>query len=446
MHTATLLPGGKVLIAGGFETELLAAVASAELYDPSTGTFTAIGNMTTARASHTATLLANGMVLIAGGYRGSGRLSDRLSSAELYDPATQTFAATGNLSTAGGFGTATLLGNGTVLMVGTPSACCYPAATAELYDPVFGTFSSAADMIPNPWGITTAVLLSNGTALLVLCCTADQLYDPASGTFNLTGATTRIGGDGPTTTLLPNGKALLTGGDFELGTPPGTVGAELYDPLTGVFTATGNMTTKRFAHTATLLPDRTVLIAGSQGSTGNWAIASAELYDSTTGGFSGIGNMTTGRDSHTATLLLDGTVLIAGGRGPDTSALASAELYRPSVLAPGPRLFSISDDGQGQAAIWHATTGEIASPDHPAVAGEVLAMYSTSLAEGGVIPPQVAVGGRLAEILFFGDAPSYPGFSQVNFRLPDGVAPGPGVLVRLNSLGRVSNAVTIAVN
>jgi uncharacterized protein (TIGR03437 family) len=70
-------------------------------------------------------------------------------------------------------------------------------------------------------------------------------------------------------------------------------------------------------------------------------------------------------------------------------------------------------------------------------------MYTTSLAEGGLIPPQVAIGGRLAEVLYYGSAPGYPGYFQVNFRVPAGVAPGPGVLVRLTYLGRLSNAVTI---
>jgi uncharacterized protein (TIGR03437 family) len=105
----------------------------------------------------------------------------------------------------------------------------------------------------------------------------------------------------------------------------------------------------------------------------------------------------------------------------------------------------LSGDGTGQGAIWHADRGLIASSVNPATAGDVLSMYTTSLFEGGVIPPEIAIGGQLAEILFFGDAPGYPGYCQVNFRMPSGVAPGSAVSVRLNYLGRPSNDVTIGV-
>jgi uncharacterized protein (TIGR03437 family) len=90
-------------------------------------------------------------------------------------------------------------------------------------------------------------------------------------------------------------------------------------------------------------------------------------------------------------------------------------------------------------------TGQVASSQTPALAGEILSIYVSGLAEGGAIPPQVAVGGRLAEVLFFGDAPGYPGYFQVNFRVPGGVSAGAAVPVRLTYLGRSSNPVTLAV-
>jgi len=105
----------------------------------------------------------------------------------------------------------------------------------------------------------------------------------------------------------------------------------------------------------------------------------------------------------------------------------------------------LSGDGQGQGAIWDATTGLVPSPVMPAVAGEILSMYTSGLSEGSVIPPQVSIGGSLAQILYFGDAPGWPGFFQVNFRVPNGIAPGSAVPVRLTYLGRPSNEVSIAV-
>jgi len=146
------------------------------------------------------------------------------------------------------------------------------------------------------------------------------------------------------------------------------------------------------------------------------------------------------RGGHTATLLNSGEILVAGGVG-----TATAELYHLEVPIPAPMLFTLSGDGRGQAVIWHAATGEIASPANPAVVGEALSMYTTSLADGGAIPPQVAIGGRLAEVLYFGSAPGYRGYDQINFLMPNGVAPGPAVPVRLTYLNRPSNDVTIGV-
>ena len=155
------------------------------------------------------------------------------------------------------------------------------------------------------------------------------------------------------------------------------------------------------------------------------------------------------RYAHTATLLKDGRVLIAGGLGVTTSPCGNslpilAEVYTPDFVAPAPVLLSVSPSGQG--AILHASTQQLVSPDNPAVAGEALEVYGTGLIDGAVIPPQVAINGRMAEVLFFGKTPGYEKLNQINVRVPNGIASGPQVAVRLNYLGRPSNEVAITVH
>jgi hypothetical protein len=444
-QTAILLPDGKVLIAGG-------NASGAELYDPVTGTFTGIGSMTTIWPTG-GVLLPDGRVLFAEGHfnvTAEGQInSTGNATVGFYDPITGTFNVAGSLATLTAVGSATMLNDGRVLLVGSIGTA--PAISgAEVYDPASETFSPAAVVAnwPQQMPAPPQTVLLDGRVLLRYVEDYAELYDPSTGTLSVTKGPAPIELP-PHATLLLNGKLLLTGGS-DNGFPASVNWASLFDPASGRLESTGMMGTARDGHTATLLPDGTVLVAGGSETQDNAfpALASAELYDPAAGRFSAAANMTTARAYATATLLNNGQVLIMGGRAlgsSSTSASSSAEIYTPAVLIPAPVLFSLSGDGRGQGAIWHTDTGEIASSSSPAVAGEALSMYTTSLADGGVVPPEVVIGGRLAEVLYFDAASGYPGYNQVDFRLPSGVAPGPTVVLRLTYLGRSSNEVTIGV-
>jgi hypothetical protein len=446
-HSATLLPDGRVLIAGGGLGNA-SGLTSTEIYDPGTGTFRAAAPMIAARRMHTATLLPDDNVLIVGGYDAGGALA----SAELFDPRTGTFIATGSLTVARGGHTAILLATGKVLIVGGYGANSYPnIAPAELYDPVTGTFAAAGTYVGRDGCdfCAPSVALSDGSVLFPGQYPA-QLYHPANDVFSPIGMMLR---EQSTAAVLMNGQVLFAGGE-----PIGrTADAELYNPATRTFVATASMASPRVWHTLTLLPNGMVLAAGGEtdscSGSGCWfagSISTAELYDPSTGAFVAAGSMTAARETHTATVLKDGRVLIAGGVsyggiGIYYGGTASAELYSPDAPVPAPVLGSVSSDGQGQGAVFHAGTRQLATGDDPAAVGDSVDIYCTGLTPGGVIPPQVAIGGRMAALLAIGTVPGAPDVNLVRVRIPTGITPGPSVRVRLTYLERPSNEVTVGV-
>lgn len=322
-HASTLLPNGKVLIAGGYNGSSLSTVLQ---YDPETDTFSTVASLTTARYNNTATLLPNGKVFVAGGY---------LSTAQLYDPLAGTFASTtGPMSSSREFHTATLLPNGKVLITGGTNGTTL--STAELYQPESGTFSTTGNLTYGGRRDHTGTLLPNGRVLVVggvgeagvgVLSTA-ELFDPAYGTFSTTGGLAGGGRYGHTATLLPNGKVLVMGGTNSVALST----AELYDPISGTFSTTGSLVNgERKYHSATLLSNGKVLVAGGRDND-DLSINTAELYNPAMGSFSTTGNLTgSGRYYHTATLLPNGKVLLAGGEGNLAVPLSTAELYDPTA-------------------------------------------------------------------------------------------------------------------
>jgi hypothetical protein len=328
-HTATLLPNGKVLVAGG--TDGSSTLQSAEIFDPATNTFSATGNMTSARVNHTANLLADGKVLLSGGEVDQGNSATILASAELYDPATGTFAATGPMAAARSRQTATLRADGRVLIVGGVSSTV--VSSAETYDPATGTFTSTGSLAVARFN-HAAALLADGKVLVAGGDDANlqdifsaELYDPALGTFSVTGAMT-VSRAVFTLSPLTNGKVLAAGGFQEqspecAGNCPPTPlsNADLYDPSAGIFTQASNMMAAHGGHTATALPSGKILITGGD----TFAV---ELFDPTSGTFSLTGSLEVARTGHTATPLNDGRVLVAGGIDVSGNVLSTAEVYK----------------------------------------------------------------------------------------------------------------------
>jgi hypothetical protein len=339
-HTATLLPDGQVLVAGGGNDDT--NMASAQLYHPEIGRWQRIGNMNHERRRHTATLLPNGQVLVTGGTPCGDIIGNcppgPRGSAELYDPITTTWTDTGSFPFARWYHTATLLPNGQVLLAGgqagNPRNPGENQTSAELYDPATGMWTATGSM-SIAHSHHTATLLPSGQVLVAggysgSNALSAELYDPATGVWTPTGSLP-VGRWDHTATLLPNGQVLVAGG---IGTDGVThlASAELYDPSTGTWRETGSMAHERSSHTATLLPNGQVLVAGGIGDccpVPFWA--SAELYDPATGIWTETGSMATGRDLHTATLLPNGQVLVAGGANFPGGILRSAELYTPAL-------------------------------------------------------------------------------------------------------------------
>jgi len=345
-HTATLLPNGEVLVTGGYDSNDV-EIASAELYEPASGLWQLTSPMIKTRAFHTATLLPNGRVLVAGGYTDTGSTT----SAEIYDPATGMWRLTGPMHQIHSEHSATLLPDGKVLVASGDDE------SAELYNPATGNWTETGSLTDWRYG-HTATLLGNGKVLVAAGGTyTAEFYDPATGVWTWTDEPWDDR-DYHTATLLPDGRALLIGGLAccgPFGGPYANSSMEWYDPTDGGWTRSitnlvDSPVSGRAEHTATLLFNGRVLTAGGEvnmpGGFGTTITAGAKEYDPVIGEWGPTVPMTMPRYFHTATLLNNGQVLIAGGTTLQSFYVATqaAELYTPSSSSsPTPTPPTIAD-------------------------------------------------------------------------------------------------------
>lgn len=319
-QAATILDDGKVLVAGGWSGS--SSVTAAELYDPVANTWTLTGSMNVARSEFTATKLTDGRVLVAGGFPA---MSAPTASAEIYDPATGTWSMTADMATVRGNHTATLLPDGRVLVTGgiRDSASLFYADSAEIFDPVAGTWTQMATPLATARGQHAAVLLPGGTAVLLIGG-VNQL-GPTHSVERLplddSGATTvepfPTGGNIADAVLLASGSILV-----KIDTSATTW---LYDPATTAWTSVA-MSTMRSKATMTLLDDGRVLVAN--GANGPGMLASAEIFNPGANVWTAATSLSVARSAAQAVVLNDGSVLVTGGSNA-TSGLASTERYRP---------------------------------------------------------------------------------------------------------------------
>jgi len=330
-HSLTLLPNGKILAAGGLATSAGSSfLASAEIYDPATGQWTATGNMNVASNSHRATLLPNGKVLVVGG--------GGIAAAELYDPATGQWSLTGSLNTARFGHLQVLLPNGKVLVAGGYEVGYL--TSAELYDPATGQWTPTGSLnVARCWLL--GALLPDGKVLALsgingTNTTGFELYDPVTGQWTATTGS-NLTYYGYNLALLPDGK-LLTAGGLDTTSYATQKISSVHDPNSTLWTAVGNLNVARYGGSMLLLHNGEVIMVGgidSGAGNGN-EIASTEIYNPTSQTWRQVANLNVARHYAEAIVLSDGRVLIAGGVGNSNSILSSTELYGLASQMPTP--------------------------------------------------------------------------------------------------------------
>jgi hypothetical protein len=292
--------------------------------------FTALAStMNAPRAMHTATLLADGQVLITGGFGATGQPAPALDTAELYDPRTGAFTAlAARMRSARTQHAAVRLPDGQVLITGGQADTNNGDGvdTAELYDPPTRSFLPLAAGLASPRGGHTATLLNDGKVVLIAgyyrgpgtLKSIAEIYDPITGSFTALQASMTVVRQAHESVLLPDGNVLVVGGSGGSRSPSAIVEVELFDPVTKTFSTAATMaTSSRAGHEALSLPGGAVVLVGGTPNfspAGGPVLSSAEVYDPRTKTFAPIpAAMVSPRVGAAGVLLQDGTALITGG-------------------------------------------------------------------------------------------------------------------------------------
>lgn len=351
IHRPAKLNDGRVLLTGG--AHFLGGVTNTvDIYDPAVNTVTAVAPMNSKRWSHTATTLNDGKVLVAGGRTAWGGPVPILSSAEIYDPAADTWTLTALMNVPRRSHTETLLPDGRVFIAGggdaTSTASEMPIASCEIYDPSTGTFSLVGDMT-TPRLAHTSTLLDDGTVLITggsnglstrYPTDLAEIFDPSDNSFTAVGPM-NFHHLAQAATKMRDGRVLIAASYYNpthaaQGGGIITPECEIYDPAAQTFTPTSSMFKQRIDIGGQLLLDGTVLIAGGVSTSAvhqTFFQPTTEIFYPETEEWKPAGIMNDGRDEFSGVLLNDGRALITGGfnLSPGSTLLNTVEIYTPGM-------------------------------------------------------------------------------------------------------------------
>lgn len=327
LHQATTLLDGRILVTGGHTGS--GYLASSEIYDPETNVFTLVSSMAKARFGHTATLLADGTVLVAGGFGSATQGAVSTATAEIYNPAGNTWTTVAPLAASRGYATATRLSDGRVLVVGgrhqypSGTTVAYTTrSTSEIWNPTTGTWSAGPSLVSDR-ELHSATFLASGKVLVAggerVCtgcttaCRSDAFtFDPVANTWTATATAMAVTRAAHTAIVLSDGRVLVAGGYGGAYRS----GAEIYNPSTNAWTPVASMPIAADLQISTLLSDGTVLVAGGYSGA---SLKNTYSYNPVTNAWTTLKSLSYARHYFTASTLADGSVLVIGGVGQKTS-------------------------------------------------------------------------------------------------------------------------------